>query len=234
MNSATSSFVLGYHGCDRQLAEKIISGRTVLASSTNDYDWLGDGIYFWEHNALRAFEFADEVARNPHPSGQKISSPGVVGAIIDLGLCLNLLDSLHIKMVKSAFAELVEYSQNASIKIPRNSGGIDLRKRDLDCAVIRTLHQSREQLQQPPFDTIRAAFIEGDPLYENAGFRFVFEIVPASKDIFDRWMTMGCQFDFERNHNNFFCTRLIPPFPILPRSANMHFDPQRFSHRCFY
>jgi hypothetical protein len=44
-----------------------------------------------------------------------------------------------------------------------------LYRRDLDCAVLRMLHQSREDAGQQPFDTVRAAFIEGGPLYENAG-----------------------------------------------------------------
>jgi hypothetical protein len=42
--------------------------------------------------------------------------------------------------------------------------------RKLDCAVVNLLHQSREDAGKPPFDTVRAAFFEGGPLYPNAGF----------------------------------------------------------------
>ena len=42
--------------------------------------------------------------------------------------------------------------------------------RKLDCAVIRLLHQKREVDNATPFDTVRAASIEGKSLYENAGF----------------------------------------------------------------
>lgn len=42
--------------------------------------------------------------------------------------------------------------------------------RRLDCAVIQSLHQNREESGLPAFDTIRAAFPEGTPLYPNAGF----------------------------------------------------------------
>ena len=42
--------------------------------------------------------------------------------------------------------------------------------RFLDCAVINSVHVMREDEDEPAFDTVRAAFIEGPPLYEDAGF----------------------------------------------------------------
>jgi hypothetical protein len=56
MNS--SSFVLGYHGCDRELGEKVLAGETTLRQSSNDYDWLAEGIYFWQDDAARALHWA--------------------------------------------------------------------------------------------------------------------------------------------------------------------------------
>jgi hypothetical protein len=170
LDIASTSFVLGYHGCDATVAERILAGRSPLRPSHNDYDWLGDGIYFWEHNPFRAFEFAREVSRRPHPSGQKVKVPKVVGAIIDLRFCLNLLDGRFIEMVRDAHKELVRLADESGTDLPRNTGGHDLFRRDLDCAVLRMLHQSRQDAGQQSFDTVRAAFIEGGPLYENAGF----------------------------------------------------------------
>jgi hypothetical protein len=170
VDPAFTSFVLGYHGCDRKLAERVLAGKAVLKPSRNDYDWLGDGIYFWEHNAQRAFEFAAGVSQQPHPSGQKIKTPAVVGAVIDLGLCLNLLDSRSIAMIRAAHEELLKGLASLNADLPKNSGGTDLFRRNLDCAVLRTLHVTREANDEPPFQTVRAAFIEGAPLYENAGF----------------------------------------------------------------
>ena len=46
MDVALPSFVLGYHGCDAALAEEVLAGREILRPSRNDYDWLGEGIYF--------------------------------------------------------------------------------------------------------------------------------------------------------------------------------------------
>ena len=41
---ALPSFILGYHGCDAAVAEKIFAGQEPLKHSKNDDDWLGDGI----------------------------------------------------------------------------------------------------------------------------------------------------------------------------------------------
>jgi hypothetical protein len=49
----TTSFILGYHGCDADVATRLIEGEPFKASE-NDYDWLGPGIYFWESNPQRA------------------------------------------------------------------------------------------------------------------------------------------------------------------------------------
>ncbi|HWB52862.1 MAG TPA: hypothetical protein VG722_01675, partial [Tepidisphaeraceae bacterium] len=169
MDSASTSFILGYHGCDRAVAESVLSGRQSLHPSENDYDWLGDGIYFWEHNAQRAYEFACELRAHPRNKRQ-IKHPTVVGAIIDLALCLNMLDSRYIAMVRRAHQEMVAQAQATGAELPENSVGSDLLLRKLDCAVIRFLHKAREAAGNAPFDTVRAAFFEGQRLYTNAGF----------------------------------------------------------------
>lgn len=160
----------------------MFAGDQPLSASRNDYDWLGDGIYFWEHNASRAFSFARDMAKRPHPSGQKIKGPAVVGAVIDLGRCLNLLDEEHIGLVKSAHELLVAATEQTDVSLPRNSGGPDRFDRKLDCEVLRTLHKFREQEGDEPFDTVRAAFFEGQPLYEQAGFAAKSHIQIAVRD----------------------------------------------------
>jgi hypothetical protein len=170
LNPASTSFVLGYHGCDRAVAERVIAGKQPLQASHNDYDWLGEGVYFWEYNAVRALEFAREVRDKSRGTRHNIRKPAVVGAIIDLGFCLNLLDSRFIEMVRKSHAGLVHASRDANVELPRNSVGPDLLVRKLDCAVIRFLHTTRADSGDEPFDTVRAAFVEGDRLYDNAGF----------------------------------------------------------------
>jgi hypothetical protein len=46
--------VLAYHGCEREVCEEVLPGRTSLHKNEKDHDWLGSGIYFWEHGPERA------------------------------------------------------------------------------------------------------------------------------------------------------------------------------------
>jgi hypothetical protein len=43
MHRLSASFVLGYHGCDAEIAEKLLRGEP-FEQSQNDYDWLGHGV----------------------------------------------------------------------------------------------------------------------------------------------------------------------------------------------
>ncbi len=59
MSRLATAFVLGYHGCEKAVADAIIGSDTQhLAPSRQDYDWLGSGIYFWEADPRRALEWA--------------------------------------------------------------------------------------------------------------------------------------------------------------------------------
>lgn len=100
MYSVLPSFIIGFHGCDKSVADKVLSGKNPLRKSNNSYDWLGHGIYFWENNPQRALEYAESLKANPTRCKEKITKPAVIGAIISLGHCLNLLDSKYLKHVK--------------------------------------------------------------------------------------------------------------------------------------
>ncbi len=78
-----SAFVLGFHGCDEEVGEAVLSGQVGLKPSTNDYDWLGHGVYFWENSPKRAMAWAQYVHANPRLFRTKINRPFVVGAVIN-------------------------------------------------------------------------------------------------------------------------------------------------------
>lgn len=171
MYSKRSGLVLGFHGCDLEIRNKIVSTKgEILKSSENKYDWLGHGIYFWENNHIRALNFAKELKNNP-PKGKEnlIKEPAVLGAIIDLGHCLDLIDSKYLEVLKVSYEYLCESSKKHNLEIPKNSK--DLLIRNLDCAVIQTAHQMNTELKKPSYDSVRGVFFEGDDLYENAGFK---------------------------------------------------------------
>jgi hypothetical protein len=48
--------IVAYHGCDAEAARRLLDGDS-FKKSQNDYDWLGEGI-FWEYGADRALQFA--------------------------------------------------------------------------------------------------------------------------------------------------------------------------------
>jgi hypothetical protein len=39
--STHPSLVFGFHGCDADVAENVIAGKSKLKQSTNKYDWSG-------------------------------------------------------------------------------------------------------------------------------------------------------------------------------------------------
>jgi hypothetical protein len=164
LHTLSTSFVLGYHGCDRDVGEAILGG-AAFKPSKNDYDWLGSGIYFWESNPKRGLEFVKEIKSHPK-SKDRYKNPFVVGAVIDLGKCLDLSTQIGIENVKSAYHSLKEISDFFGDKLPENQKKL----RRLDCAVINHLHEIISQENRTTIDTIKGIFIEGDPIYDNASF----------------------------------------------------------------
>lgn len=150
------------------MGEKILQGKPPhLRSSEELYDWLGHGIYFWEGNPARAFEWAQ--ARQQQA---KIETPFVLGAIIDLRHCLDLFDRDGLAQVKQAHDELVQIFKAADSAPPKNVGTTpDKAGRKLDCAVLNALHQYRKDRGEPAYDSVRAPFLEGKVIYPDAGFR---------------------------------------------------------------
>ena len=165
MHTLSTTFILGYHGCDKSVAEELIAGESFLPSE-NDYDWLGHGIYFWEANPARALDFTRELRLH----SANIQIPYVVGAVIDLGYCLDLTSTAGIDAVEEGYESFAQFTAASGSQIPKNSGGPDLLLRKLDCAVINHIHALLKRKHEPPFDTVRGVFIEGDRIYENSGF----------------------------------------------------------------
>lgn len=164
MYSKLPNLVIGFHGCSKKTYENVLFDHQQLTKSTNTYDWLGNGMYFWENNYQGAFEWA----RQHH------SDPQVIGAVIDLGNCLNLTDNKSIEIVQNGYELLKAHLTSLNKKLPvnRNVGkNKDLLIRDLDCAVIQQIHSYNLMVNKPPFDSVRGVFLEGDEIYPNSGFK---------------------------------------------------------------
>jgi hypothetical protein len=161
----SQSLVLAYHGCDAAVAARVIAGDEHLLPSTKEYDWLGGGIYFWEDSEERAWQWAEEGVQNG-----RIKTPAVVGAAIQLGHCLNLIDPADIEIVRAAYAHYMDMCKQSG-RVPQKNGGKGLRARFLDCEVFNTLHKLRKEERKKRFDTVRAFFVEGSEIYPGAGLR---------------------------------------------------------------
>lgn len=167
MSRLAASFGLGYHGCENKVAARAVRGEIDLLQSDRNYDWLGPGAYFWESDPRRAFEWA--VSRGH-------IRPRVIGAVIDLRNCLDLVSRQDMTVLADAYRSFLQSQTESGLPIPQNrslSGRSDSDKllRFLDCAVIRHLHDIMARKSQEPFDTVRGMFMEGGELYPGSAFR---------------------------------------------------------------
>jgi hypothetical protein len=171
----TTSFVLGYHGCDEDIGMAALHGDLTLTKSEQDYDWLGPGIYFWESDPHRAMEWAESRVKRG-----KSKKAFVIGAVIDLRNCLNLLERENLELLTAAHASFVSIQTKAGLDLPANedlatgTAPGDKLLRYLDCAVIRNLHSMiAEDADGEPFDTVRGLFVEGGQTYTGSGFNLL-------------------------------------------------------------
>jgi hypothetical protein len=158
--------VVGYHGCDRSVAEQVLLDGGALTPSDNDYDWLGKGVYFWEHGPKRAREFAEW----KHARGE-IGEPFVLGAYIQLGRCFDLTDTAATGSLGAWYDLLAQELASKGRSLPENRAAgredFDLVLRRLDCAVLNFALSELESLGLG-HDTVRGVFTEGAPAYPGA------------------------------------------------------------------
>ena len=166
--------VIAFHGCDKAVADSVLQNPIEhLTPSQNDYDWLGDGIYFWLNDPQRAYEWTVETQKR---KPDKIKEPYVIGAVIDLGMCLNFCERNAIQLLQKSYDDLshsfkalnLDITTELKNKAP-DAGGFNL-VRPLDCAVIKNLHKMLEK-QKVAFDTVYGYFQEGVDSYPGAGIK---------------------------------------------------------------
>jgi hypothetical protein len=161
-----SRIVLGYHGCEAAFAEALLRGEARIEDwqhSRNPYDWLGEGIYFWEFG--------------PHRAKVWGGRGGVIGAVIQLGLCLDLTDVHHTNLLRAEFKLVRQKRREQEIPMPKNKG----KRRDLDCLIINELVRENER-EGITFQTVRCPFLEGRPAFPGSGIRRESHIQIAVRD----------------------------------------------------
>src|ERR1700746_1906085 len=113
--------ILGYHGAKpgaaAEFARKLLLGDAGVDEwrpSENEWDWLGHGIYFWEHSPERALRWATEKYGN---QGQ---TPAVLGAVIQLGRCFDLLNEGVTLLLAQNYPVLAQDFANEGRSLPVN------------------------------------------------------------------------------------------------------------------
>ena len=175
--------VFAFHGCDRRVADAVLSGKEKLAASENTYDWLGHGIYFWEHGPARAFEWARQQAGL---KGSKIKKPAVLGAIISLGNCFDLLDLEFTDLLAETARALEKTFAAEGRAIPQNQkaakGNYYWLRRDRDCFILNHAIPIIEHTENVTFHTVRGVFQEGEAAFKDAGIKRRSHIQIAVRD----------------------------------------------------
>lgn len=160
------NLIIGFHGCSKETHNAVIYLREELKASNNTYDWLGNGIYFWEHNLARAKEWAEK---------RYGKNAAVIGAVIDLGYCLNLTDNRSEEILKKGYQVLEELYLKINKPLPQNRKSFstkDILLRDLDCAVIQTIQKTfKTENDRYSFDSVRGVFTEGEPAFPGSAIK---------------------------------------------------------------
>ena len=171
MYSNKTSFIFGFHGLDESIGREIVAGQRELKPSQNSYDWLGHGVYFWEDNLARAQRWAEDQSKRKFTS---VKQPFAIGAVIDLGHCFDLLRQDCLDFLATQYQVMLKDLELENEPIPKNEAWTatdkDLKKRELDCAVIRYAIEAAKEIGVV-YDSVRAAFWEGEELYPSAGFK---------------------------------------------------------------
>lgn len=136
--------IVGYHGTSAAKAELIVRTQT-FRPSLNQADWLGHGVYFWEHAPKQALAWAER--RYP---GQG----AVVASMIRLGNCLDLLDPDNAMLLRSFHDRLSQTLAERGESLPQNQNANKYR----DAAVFQSYYAHVAE-QGTPLDSARAVYV---------------------------------------------------------------------------
>ena len=157
----------GFHGTSIEAADSILSNGFTI--SQNSYDWLGDGVYFFQDAPLRAREWALE----RHGNGAM-----TLKARIRLADCMDFLDVMWASLLSDFYDEFLGHLKLSSIPLPAQTTGAHR----LDSAVINyaagILHEKGINVR-----SVRAAFSEGIPAFPNSAICNLSHVQIAVRDL---------------------------------------------------
>jgi hypothetical protein len=147
--------IVGYHGTSRARAEQIVRNQS-FNSSRNNHDWLGHGMYFWEHAPKQAKWWAERRFKG---------DAAVVASMIRLGNCLDMLDPDNCRLLSDFHDVLVR----DGVALPENHNTRKYR----DCAVFESYYAAVQSRSEPSIDSARGVYVPtpGASGAEDSGYR---------------------------------------------------------------
>lgn len=142
--------VIGFHGTRRSTAEQIVLGKQLFSPSQNNDDWLGHGVYFWEHAPQQAWSWAKRRSEQENWNEE----PAVVASMLRLGSCFDLLDPYNLSYLERLYAKYKATADEAKLLPPKNRNS----QKYLDCAVFEFSYAAIEN-DGKSVDSSRAVYV---------------------------------------------------------------------------
>ena len=137
--------------------------------SRNPYDWLGDGVYFFQDAPQRAWEWASE---------QYGEEAAVVGATIRLIDCIDLLDTKWTTAIASIYDQYLTMIKKSGVSLPLQSDGSHRLDREVINYTVEVLQEQGTTIR-----CARGAFSEGHPVYPDSAFYSRAHLQIAVRDV---------------------------------------------------
>lgn len=98
-----------------------------------------------------------------------MKTPAVLGALIQLGRCFDLMDTRFTSDLASGFPAWSQFMTAGGNPLPTNGGkSPDQKLRRLDCAFLNWYLDMAEQ-EGVSYETVRCGFTEGPPAFAGSG-----------------------------------------------------------------
>jgi hypothetical protein len=142
--------IRGYHGTSATQAAGIL--REGFLPSDNDYDCLGNGVYFFEDGLVQARAWA----KRAHPS-----EPAVVSADVRLEDCIDLKDSQGwMPLLARAHAAVLRASRDRGLPLPQQTSAEHRLDREVLEFTVAVLEREGLRIR-----SVRGVFAEGAPAF---------------------------------------------------------------------
>ena len=150
---ARARVAYAYHGTTEKAAKAIL--KSGFHVSQNAYDWLGDGVYFFQDAPMRAREWAERLH-----GGAAV----VLEARIRLMNCIDLLDIGWWEFLRESYESFFSDMKKEGLSLPHQT----IRMRRLDQQVLNYAVETYQK-NGGIVRSIRSVFIEGKPAYPESG-----------------------------------------------------------------